>query len=295
VKGVPDCAVATIDGRITARKVLGAVTVGYLLWSLLPLAHVIVFSFNSSVIATRWEGLTLEWWVPWSRASIFRNHAIAVTVRHTLVLASASAAIALLLGTSLALGIRHLSRRVSFTIYALLVLAIAFPPVAFADALWIVFIVPFRSFPFGDLGWFGTKAQVAALAAHDLPIVVLIIAARLAFIPLEQEAIAMDLGAPPTGVLGRVLLPQLWPAIGAAALVAFTISAGDFVITDALRSTDATRSLASSFFGGDPTPRTYALASAVALAGLSASIVVYAVLRVGAGVRQRSSEPNTAA
>jgi ABC-type spermidine/putrescine transport system permease subunit II len=93
---------------------------------------------------------------------------------------------------------------------------------------------------------------------------------------------ATDLGAPPASVLGRVLLPQLWPAIGAAALVALTLSTGEFVITDALRSTDATRSLASSFFAGDPSPKNYALATAVVIAGIAASVLVYVTLRLGA-------------
>jgi ABC-type spermidine/putrescine transport system permease subunit II len=266
----------------TARRALEGVTVGYFVWSLIPIVYVCVFSFDSSAVATRWEGVTLRWWAPWSGSSIFRDHDISVAVQHTLLLAVVSAAIALILGTSFAIGIRYLSRQAGFAIYALVVLAIALPPVAFANALWISFIVPLRYVPFGEFGWFGTKAQVAGLATYELPFVVLIVGARLALISFDQEEMATDLGAPPASVLGRVLLPQLWPAIGAAALVALTLSTGEFVITDALRSTDATRSLASSFFAGDPSPKNYALATAVVIAGIAASVLVYVTLRLGA-------------
>jgi ABC-type molybdate transport system permease subunit len=163
--------------------------------------------------------------------------------------------LSLVLGTTLALGIRHLPRRAAFAVYAVLVLAIAFPAAALGDALWLGFSIPFRDFPFGEFGWFGTRAQTVGLATLEVPFVVLIVSARLASIPFEQEEMAADLGAPPSGVIGRVLVPQVLPAIGGAAMVGFTIGMGEFVITDALRSTDDTRTLASSFFGRDPSRR----------------------------------------
>jgi spermidine/putrescine transport system permease protein len=273
--------VAHESDRRAGRTVLQAITIGYFLWSLVPIAYIFVFSFDSSAVATRWEGSTFRWWSLGSRVSIFRDHDIAISLRHTLVVALVSAALALLLGTSFAVGVRYLPRRVGFAVYAVVILAIALPPIAFADALWITFVVPLRSVPFGEFGWFGSKAQIVGLATYELPFVVLIVGARLGFIAFDQEEMATDLGAPPMSVLGRVLLPQLWPAIGAAALVAFTICMGEFVITDAVRSTDATRSLASSFFAGDPSPRNYALAATVVIVGLVASTLVYGVLRLG--------------
>ncbi len=63
-------------------------------------------------------------------------------------------------------------------------------------------------------------------------------------------------------------------------MVVFTIGMGEFVITDALRSTDNTRTLASSFFGRDPSPKINALAAVVVVAGLASSAVVLATLRL---------------
>lgn len=265
--------------RTLAGTVLAIVTGAYLAWSLLPIAYTVLFSFNKADSTTHWEGFGLRWWSPTSRVSVFADPATTVTVRHTLILALIAAALSLLLGTTLAIGIRHLPRRAELTLYALLVLAIAFPTVALADALYLVFSVPLRDFPFGAFGWFGTRAQVVGLTTLELPFVALIVSVRLASVSFEQEEIAADLGSPPTGVVGRVLLPQIMTAVGAAATVVVSIGLGELVVTDALRSTNDTLTLARGFFAGDPSPSINALGTALAAMGLAASVLVLAALR----------------
>jgi len=274
--------------RTTGRTVLAVVTLLYLVWLLFPIASTTFFSFDSAVTVDRWEGFTLGWWSPLSEGSIFSDPQITTAMHHTAVIALVASGISLVLGTSLALGLRHLTRRAAFTVYALLVLAIAFPAVALGDALWLLFSVPFRNFAFGEFGWFGTRAQTLGLATLELPFVALIVSVRLASISFEQEEMAADLGAPPRGVIGRVLLPQLAAAIGAAAVVSLSIGLGEFVIADALRSTDDTRSVASIFFTRSPSPRTDALATALFLLGLGTSAIVLAALRIG-GRRRRGN------
>ena len=110
---------------------------------------------------------------------------------------------------------------------------------------------------------------------------------RLASIPFEQEEIATDLGAPPSGVVRRVLLPQIRPAIGAAATVVLTMGLGELVVTDALRSTDNTRTLAANFFRGDPSPRINALGTALAISGLAASVLVLGAIGAFGATRAR--------
>lgn len=266
--------------RTAGRTILAGVTIGYLAWTLLPIAYTVFLSFNRAPVGSYWGGFSFRWWSPSSRVSIFHDQEIVVAAQHTLQVALIAASVALALGTALALGIRHVPRRVALFIYAALVLAIAFPPVALGAALWIVFTVPLKNFPFGQFGWFGTRAQVAGLIAIEIPFVALIVGARLASIPSEQEEIAADLGASPAAVTRRVLLAQLWPAIGAAAMVTFTVGMNEFVVMNALRSTDDTRSLSSAFFGRDPTPEINALAGAVFVAGLVASTLVVLALRV---------------
>ncbi len=275
--------------RTAARTVLGWVTIGYLAWSLLPIAYTVYLSFNRAPVSSYWGGFGLRWWSPWRRSSIFHDQDITTAARHSLQVAVVAALVALTVGTTLALGLRHVSRRVAMFVYAVLVLAIAFPAVALADSLWIFFAIPLRDFPFGEFGWFGTRAQAAGLMAIEVPFVALIVGARLAFIPIEQEEMAADLGAAPFAATWRVLIAQLWPAIGAAATVAFTLGMNEVVVMNALRSTDDTRSLSSIFFTRDPTPKINALAGAVFLVGLSASALVVGALRL---VKlNRSDEP----
>jgi spermidine/putrescine transport system permease protein len=276
-------------GRTWGRTILACVTVGYLAWSLFPIAYTVLLSFNRAPFGSYWGGYSFRWWSPWSRVSIFRDQEIAVVARHTLQVALVAASVALVLGTTLALGIRHVPRHVALFVYAILVLAIAFPPVAVGDALWIVFAVPLKNLPFGEFGWFGTRAQAAGLMAIEIPFVALIVSARLVSIPSQQEEMAADLGAPPIDVTRRVLLAQLWPAIGAALAVIVTLGMNEFVIMNALRSTDDTRSLSSAFFGRDPTPEIDALAGAVLIAGVMASTLVVAALRLVAFRRPHHS------
>jgi spermidine/putrescine transport system permease protein len=273
--------------RTPGVTILAVVTSAYIAWSLLPIAYTILFSFNRADSTVRWDGFSLRWWSLTNRVSIFSDPETTVTVRHTVTLALVAALISLFLGTTLALGIRHLPRRASFAIYAVLVLAIAFPAVALGNSLYILFSVPLRSFPFGDFGWFGTRAQVMGLATLELPFVALIVSVRLGSVSIQQEEMATDLGAPPRGVLRRVVVPQIGTAIAAAATVVFTIGLGELVVADALRSTDDTRTIAREFFAGDPSPRTNALAAALACMGIAASGLVFLALRSSVRLRDR--------
>ena len=72
---------------------------------------------------------------------------------------------------------------------------------------WFAF--PFRGFLFGNFGWFGTRAQVVGLVTVFLLMATLIVFGRLYFIGREEEEMAADLGASPTEIVRRVLLPQL--------------------------------------------------------------------------------------
>jgi ABC-type spermidine/putrescine transport system permease subunit II len=256
------------------------VTVAYLAWALLPIVYTVFLSFNKAPVGSYWDGFSLRWWSPWSRSSIFRDQEIGVAALHTLQVAVFAAAVALPFGTGLALGLRHAPRRVALPVYALLVLLIAFPAVALGDALWIFFSVPLKHFPFGEFGWFGSRAQAVGLITIEVPFVALIVSVRLVSIPFEQEEMAADLGASAVDVTRRVLVAQLGPAIGAAAAVMFTLGMNEFVIMNALRSKDDTRSLSAAFFARSTSPRIDALAGAVFVSGLTASVLVVGALRL---------------
>lgn len=135
--------------------------------------------------------------------------------------------------------------------------------------MWLLFAFPLRGIPFGDFGWFGTKAQLAGLVTLALPLTTLVIWARLLLIDYEQEEMAADLGAPPGGIVGRVLLPQLTPAIAAAAAVVFAGALGEFVIVQALVGPNDTRALGPALLGArqGPEPRFSAIGTVLAVVG----------------------------
>ena len=69
--------------------------------------------------------------------------------------------------------------------------------------MWLLFAFPLRGIPFGDFGWFGTKAQLVGLVTLGLPLATLVVWARLLLLDREQDEMAADLGAPPGGVVWR--------------------------------------------------------------------------------------------
>jgi ABC-type spermidine/putrescine transport system permease subunit II len=89
-----------------------------------------------------------------------------------------------------------------------------------------------------------------------------------------------------------VLLPQLWPAVAAAATVAFAIGLGEFVITGQLFSTNSTRPLAMELFG-DPSPRGSAVGTTLAIPGVAALMAVVIAFR-GTALARESTQAVTA-
>jgi spermidine/putrescine transport system permease protein len=140
-----------------------------------------------------------------------------------------------------------------------------------------------RAFPFGRFGWFGTRAQTVALITWALPLVVLIVRARLLGLDVEQEAMAADLGGPPSDVVRRVLAPQLLPAILASAVAVFAGVMGEFILMRALVGDVASAPLALSI-GTDNSPHDDAVATTLALAGSIAFVAVLLSLRSTAKV-----------
>jgi spermidine/putrescine transport system permease protein len=266
---------------------LATITYAYLVWSLGPLALVIAYSFNRGDSLTEWEGAGLRWWIGDRRAheSMLYTYAIRRGFTNSLKLALITTAAAVPIGVLFALGTRHMRSRLSRFSDAIVLMAVALPPVILASVLWLLFAYPLRSFPFGDFGWFGAKAQTVGIITLQLPFVIILTRARLFGIEWDQEECAMDLGAPPGQVVRRVILPQLWPAVAASTTVAFAIALGEFVITGQLFSSNPTRPLAIQMFA-DPSPRNSAVAATLAIPGIVAIVAVVIAFRGTAFARR---------
>ncbi len=285
-----------MKGRATRAPVLRAVTVAYLVWSLAPIVIAIVMSFNRGSSVTTWEGFGLRWWIGavGSQESIVRDPETRTALLHSILVAGVATAVAVPLGTSLALALGRWRSPIARLIDATLLIGLVSAPVMLAAAYWLLFAFPLRGFPFGGFGWFGTNAQAAALTTWSIPFVAILIRVRLLALDLEHEACAADLGAPPGDVVRRVILPQLAPVIAAALAMVFGLCMGEFVLTSALRAGDRTRTLAMALFGArlDTSPRFAVIGTTLAIAGVlgfAAVLLAFRGARSALGARSHTS------
>ncbi|HEX8524328.1 MAG TPA: ABC transporter permease [Tepidisphaeraceae bacterium] len=191
----------------------------------LPLLAVVVLSLNQSRLGLHWGGFTLNWY-----ARAWKNPAVLHALTNTLLLAAASTAAATVLGTALAIGIaRYPWPRWTQATFSLLVhLPVVTPDIIFAAALLVVFRLLREMTGLFNLGM-GT--MIIAHVTFQIAFVALVVRARLATIEPEIEEAARDLYATNSDVLRKILLPLLAPGIVAGALLAFTLSLDDFVIS----------------------------------------------------------------
>jgi spermidine/putrescine transport system permease protein len=253
---------------------LAVVTVGYILWSIVPVAIAIAFAFNAGRSRTTWQGFSFKWFTG-PNGSVLHDPALQDALEHTLLLAVVCVAIAVPLGVTLALGLQRWRGRGSGTVNTVMLLPLVTPEIVMGVALLLLFL---RVFPTIGLG---TQAQVIGQVTFTLSYVVVIVRGRLTSIGPEYEEAAADLGAPPWDQLTRVLLPLLAPAIIASAAVAFAVSIDDFVVTQYLASDASTTTVSMLLYAtarGAPTPALNAIATValvITFATLALAFVVY--------------------
>jgi spermidine/putrescine transport system permease protein len=192
-----------------------------------PIAILVLFSFNSARQTAVWEGWTLEWY-----RSLAKNDLILASVRNSLIVGLVSTAIATVLGTLVALALgRHAFRGEGFT-RSLLYLPVIIPEIVLGAAL-----VTF----FGVLAFhLSLWTVVIAHVVFCLSYVAIVVRARLSGFDRSLEEAALDLGARPLQTFWRVTLPLITPGIVAGALLSFTISIDDYVITSFVAGVGAT-------------------------------------------------------
>ncbi len=205
-----------MTGRVSPALAVFVAAVYLLLH--LPVAILIAFSFNASRFSAAWTGFTLDWY----RRLVEREDLLRAVGRSLLV-GVAATVVATLIGTRLALALARHRVRGKRAIEALLYAPVVTPEVVTGVSLLMLFA--FLDTPLG----LGTI--VLAHATFSLPFVVIVVLARLAGMDRSLEDAAMILGADELSTFRRITLPQLAPGVLAAALLAFTLSFDDFVIT----------------------------------------------------------------
>jgi len=196
-----------------------------LLFLYLPLVVLVVFSFNDSRRTVVWRGFTTDWYV-----RLIDNDELVGALGNSLVIAAASTAISVVLGALAALALARYRFPGRGAFDGALTLPIVVPEICMGVAM-LVFFARILPWPAG-LAWpLDLVPIVIAHVAFSFPFVAVIVRARLASFNREIEDAAVDLGAPRWRALVDTLLPHLKPSLVAGALLAFTLSLDDFVIT----------------------------------------------------------------
>jgi spermidine/putrescine transport system permease protein len=192
----------------------------------LPLVILAVFSFNSSRF-TVWQGFSIEWY----RAA-FADRDLLESAVNSLIIAGFATVVATIIGTLAAYG---LWKRSSAWLSGSMYLSLVTPEIVTGVSLLAFFQWVFR---FLNLR-LGMHTVIVAHVAFSAAYVVIVVMARLrTFDPVLEEA-ALDLGATEFGTFLTVTLPYLGPAIAAAAMLAFTVSIDDYVITSLVAGVDS--------------------------------------------------------
>ena len=184
----------------------------------LPIAILVIYSFNASRLVTVWGGWSLRWY-----AALIEDRAMLDAAAASFAVAAASAAAATVLGTMAALALARLGRfhgRLPFSamIYAPLVM----PEVITGLSLLLMFVA-------ADIDR-GFLTIIAAHTTLTMCFVTVVVQARLAGFDRSLEEAAMDLGCPPGRTFLTVTLPLIAPAVAAGFLLAFSLSLDDLVI-----------------------------------------------------------------
>ncbi|MDT5102075.1 MAG: spermidine/putrescine transport system permease protein [Mycobacterium sp.] len=203
-------------GDVILRVIAGLV----LLYLFLPIFVIILFSFNNpkGKFNYSWQGFTLKNWL-----DPFKYPALTDALKLSINVAAVSTAIALVLGTLVAIALVRQRFRGSGAVDTFLVLPLTAPEVVMGASLLVLFL---------DLGW--ATGYVTILLAHiafEVSFIAMTVRARMRGFDWTLEDASMDLGANPARTFFKVTLPLIVPGIIAAAMLSFALSLDDFIIT----------------------------------------------------------------
>ncbi len=204
-------------GQLVQWMITGSGIFGYL-FLYAPIIVLVIFSFNASRFVTTWDGFSLRWY-----RELFQDQAMATALRNSLIVAVASTLISTVFGTMVALAMERRKFVGKAAFDALLYLPIIIPDIAMAVMLLLFFVLVSIQLSLITI--------IIAHVAFNISFVAIVVRARLVGFDRSLEEAAQDLGANELQTFWYVTLPLLMPGILAGALLAFTLSLDDFVIT----------------------------------------------------------------
>jgi ABC-type spermidine/putrescine transport system permease subunit II len=211
-----------VNGLLTAHAGL------VFLFLYAPIAVVVVFAFNDSRYAASWTHASFRWF-----GEAFRDKGL----RHSFTLSAWTAAVQAILATGIgaaaALALRNVGRRTRLLFDALVYTNLIIPEIVIAIASLLLFV---------QIGFpkLGAWTIILTHSVFNVSVVTLVVRARLAGMDRSLEEASSDLGASRWGTFRQVTLPQLFPAIAAGYLLAFTFSFDDVVLSNFVTGPGAT-------------------------------------------------------
>jgi len=181
----------------------------------LPLAIVVVYSFNDSRLNAEWVGFTLDWY-----RKLAHNEEMIAAAGNSLLIAFAASVVSTVLGTMAGVAMHRYRMRL---LPILVLTPIAIPEILMGVALLIFFVLLNVTL--------GLLSVALAHIAFCIGFVAIVVRARLAGMDESLIEAARDCGATPGKAFWRITLPLIMPGVVAGALMAFTLSIDDFVIT----------------------------------------------------------------
>lgn len=197
-----------------------------------PILVLVAFSFNDSRLAARWEGFTLRWY-----GEMLTSEAVLGAMANSLIVAFAATAISTVLGTMTALAMERFRFRGQKTYDGILYLPVIVPDIVMGVSLLAFFslIIGIINNAFGLSGAEafrqGLTTVIIAHVAFNISFVAIVVRTSLGELDPVFEEAAQDLGADEWTTFRRITLPLIMPGILGGALLAFTLSLDDFVIT----------------------------------------------------------------
>lgn len=197
-----------------------------------PIVVLVAFSFNDSRLAARWEGFTTRWYV-----EMLGNEAVLNAFWNSLIVAFAATAISTVLGTMTAMAMERFQFKFKRTYDGILYLPVIIPDIVMGISLLAFFSL--------IIGWLnsamgldtsnalrpGLPTVIIAHVAFNISFVAIVVRTSLRELDPVYEEAAQDLGADEWTTFRKITLPLIAPGILGGALLAFTLSLDDFVIT----------------------------------------------------------------
>ena len=224
-----------------------------------PIAILLVFSFNESKSLSVFSGFSLKWY-----RELLNDRNTLEAVRNTLILAASATVISTIMGTAAAVGINKLRSKWSKAVMNTVTdIPMTNPDIITGISLMLMFVFVGRLFGASTSLSFWT--MLIAHVTFCLPYVILQILPKLRQMDKSLPEAAMDLGCTPVGAFFKVELPEILPGIITGAIMAFTLSLDDFVISY-FTSGNGFETLPIRIYGMTKktvTPKMYALATII--------------------------------